>query len=293
MKTIKPTFTIILIAFSLISFSQQEIPLYDGSIPNTKPFALSQIPGLLVYLPKTTAINKTAVIICPGGGYGGLGIQGEGIDAAKWFNTFSIAAFVLKYRLPNEETMIDKSIAPLQDAQRAIQLLRERAGEWGIDTSRIGIMGFSAGGHLASTAGTHFRYETIENKKHTSLRPDFMILAYSVISFADSITHSGSKNNLIGPNPDSSLTRLYSNEWQVTKETPPAFIVHAEDDDGVPVFNSLYFYEALVKNHIPAELIIYPSGGHAFGIRGPMKSNDKWIDRLKDWLSAKGWLSNN
>lgn len=272
--------------------AQQEIPLYGkGPIPNSRPLpGYTNSPTLTVFLPQVENPKKTGVIICPGGAYVMLSMMGEGIEVARWLNSLGIAAFVLKYRLPNDQTMIDKTIGPLQDAQRAIQLVREHAGEWGLDSTHIGMLGFSAGGHLASTAGTHFLKTTIENYEHISLRPDFMILAYPVISFADSICHRETRDHLLGTHPDSAAILDYSNERQVTKYTPPAFIVHAEDDDGVPALNSLYFYEALVKNEVPAELIIYPKGRHAFGLKNSGAGGDEWTDRLKSWLRSNGWL---
>ncbi|HWB94464.1 MAG TPA: alpha/beta hydrolase [Puia sp.] len=289
--------------------AQQILPLYgDQPIPNSKPAAdqekidtsktppyrlsYSKVshPTLAVYLPPAGTANGTAVVVCPGGGYVHLAMTHEGIDVARWLNSLGVAAFVLKYRLPSDETMIDKTIGPLQDAQRAIQLVRQRAGDWGVDPSRVGIMGFSAGGHLASTAGTHFDQAVIDNKDHISLRPDFMVLLYPVISFADSIAHRGSRDYLLGKNPDPAKVLAYSNELRVTAQTPPTFLVHDEDDRTVMVVNSLYFYEALVKNHVPAELTIYPRGGHGFGLHNPTTGADQWPDRLADWMKVNGWV---
>ncbi|HLI93223.1 MAG TPA: alpha/beta hydrolase [Puia sp.] len=287
--------------------AQRELPLYgDQPIPNSKPgpdlesvdssvspvrysYSLVSRPTLRVYLPPAGKGNGTAVVICPGGGYLHLAYTHEGTDVARMLNEWGIAAFVLKYRLPNDETMVDKSIGPLQDAQRAIQLVRERASEWGIKPAQVGIMGFSAGGHLASTEGTHFSQPVIANPAGTSLRPDFMILLYPVISFVDSIAHRGSRDNLIGLNPDEKLVIRFSNEYQVTPQTPPTFMVHAEDDKTVPVANSLHFFEALEKNGVPAEMHIYPGGGHGFGLHNPT-TTDQWTDRLKNWLASGGWL---
>jgi acetyl esterase/lipase len=278
--------------------AQQELPLYGNQpIPNLKPgpnletvdtsanpvrysYSLVSRPTLQVFLPPPGKANGTAVVICPGGGYLHLAFTHEGTDVARMLNDLGIAAFVLKYRLPN---------GPLQDAQRAIQLVRERAGDWGINPARVGIMGFSAGGHLASTAGTHFNQAVIDNPANISLRPDFMILLYPVISFEDSIAHRGSRDNLIGLHPDAALIRKFSNELQVTAQTPPTFLVHAGDDKTVPVANSLHFYEALQANGVPAEMHIYPQGGHGFGMNNPT-TTDRWTDRLKNWLLAGGWL---
>lgn len=300
--------SIIALMSSLMLHAQQELPLYGSQpIPNSKPgtngevvdtssgqptrYSFSKVshPTLTVYLPEKA--NGTAVVVCPGGGYTHLAMTHEGTDVAKWLNSLGITAFLLKYRLPSDETMVDKTIGPLQDAQRAIQLVRQRAAEWGVDGGRVGILGFSAGGHLASTAGTHFLQTTIDNSNiaQVSLRPDFMVLLYPVISFNDSIGHVGSRENLIGQHPDPALIIAFSNERQVTPQTPPTFIVHAEDDKTVPVQNSLSFYEALVRNGVPAELHVYPRGGHGWGLWNPL-SKDQWPDRFKEWMEVNGWL---
>lgn len=299
-----------LFLFSLLmAVAQQELPLYGTDpIPNSKPvpdqekadsgkrpgyYELSKVsrPTLTVFLPAKGKGNGTSVIICPGGGYIHLAMTHEGMEVARLLNEMGITAFVLKYRLPSDETMPDKTIGPLQDAQRAIQLVRQRAAEWGIHPERVGIMGFSAGGHLASTAATHFEKATIGNKDNISLRPDFMVLLYPVISFSDSIGHTGSRNALIGTDAktSASLIHEYSNDLQVTAKTPPAFIVHAEDDKTVPVANSLHFYESLLHNNVPAELHIYPKGGHGFGLHNPT-TKDQWPDRLSNWMQSNGWL---
>jgi acetyl esterase/lipase len=301
--------SLLFIPFFIVSMAQaqQELPLYGtGPIPNSKPASdrersdpgkepyrtslfLVSHPTLTVYLPPKEKANGTAVVICPGGGYSHLAMGHEGVEVAERLNEMGIAAFVLKYRLPSDETMVNKEIGPLQDAQRAIQVVRQRAGEWGVDTGHVGIMGFSAGGHLASTAGTHFNRVTIENKDNISLRPDFMILLYPVISFSDSIGHRGSRDCLIGKNPAPSAILEYSNELQVTEQTPPAFIVQAEDDRTVQAANSLYFYEAMLHKKVPAELHVYPKGGHGFGLHNKT-TKDQWLDRLKNWMDANGWL---
>jgi acetyl esterase/lipase len=286
--------------------AQQIIPLYRDSIPNSRPgkdeeqadpgkepghTSLSKVsrPSLTAFLPAKELANGTAVIVCPGGGYTHLAIGHEGFEVAKRLNELGIAAFVLKYRLPSDLTMIDKEIGPLQDAQRAIQLVRENATSWGVDPVRVGIMGFSAGGHLASTAGTHFTRAAIDNKEGSSLRPDFMILLYPVISFSDSIGHRGSRDNLIGVNPTPDKVREYSNELQVTTQTPPCFIVQAGDDRTVKAQNSIDFYEALLRHGVAAELHMYPKGGHGFGLHNP-STKDQWMDRLQNWLDSNGWL---
>ena len=299
-------FVFIYAFFMMTSFSQTIIPLYKDSIPNSKPSPNEESstyegenkilivhnvsrPSLTVFLQPKEKASGAAVIICPGGGYSILAASHEGYDVAKKLNEMGVAAFVLKYRIPDDKTMLNKEIGPLQDAQRAIQIVREEAVEWNINPSRIGILGFSAGGHLASTAGTHFNKAVIENKNNTSLRPDFMVLVYPVISFTDSIGHIGSRDNLLGKNPSEEKIRAYSGELQVVANTPPAFLVHAGNDDVVKVQNSIRFYEAEQKNNIPAELHIYPKGGHGFGMNNPT-TKDLWMERLKNWLDLNGWL---
>ena len=278
-----------------MSNAQTVIPLYDGSIPNnktaTKPetnmgngrIAGVTTPTLTVYLPEKKDSFLTAVIICPGGGYARLAIDHEGHEVAKTFNQKGVAAFVLKYRIPTDSSMNNKEIVPLQDAERAIQLVREKAKEWNINPDKIGIMGFSAGGHLASTLGTHFNMEMVDNPKNINLRPDFMILGYPVISFADSLAHMGSRDNLIGKNASVEKIRLYSNELQITAQTPPTFLVHASDDKTVKVENSILFFEALLKNKVLAEMHIYEKGGHGFGLHNPTTKSD-WFDIAINWM---------
>ncbi|MEI9942862.1 MAG: alpha/beta hydrolase [Chitinophagaceae bacterium] len=289
-----------------VAAAQEIIPLYKGDIPNYRTsvdeeksvvgndsilrIQAVQKPTLTVYLPAKEKANGTAVIICPGGGYGILAFKLEGIDVAKKFNEWGVTAFVLKYRIPNDKWMMQKETGPLQDAQRGIQLVRENADRWNIDTSRIGIMGFSAGGHLASTAATHFNKNYIDNPGKINLRPDFQLLLYPVISFADSITHRGSKDNLIGKTPSEEMTRDYSNELQITATSPPAFLVHAADDKAVNPLNSIFYYQNLLKNKISAELHIYERGGHGFGLNNKT-TKDLWMDRLHNWMDAKGWLT--
>ncbi|MEO6719159.1 MAG: alpha/beta hydrolase [Ferruginibacter sp.] len=288
-----------------IAISQTVIPLYKGAIPNSKPSKdeekvemrdgieiTSKIsrPTLKIFLPAKEKATGAAVVICPGGGYGINASSHEGTDVAKEFVKSGIAAIVLKYRIPNDETMIDRTIGPLQDAQQAIKTVREKAKEWNINPGRIGIMGFSAGGHLASTAGTHFNKAVIENKEGTSLRPDFQILVYPVINFNDpSIAHRGSAEQLLGKNATADKLKEYSNELNVTDQTPPTFLVHASDDDGVKPNNSIVFYEALLQHHVPAELHIYQNSGHGFGMK-LKNSKEWWMDTCKNWMAANGWL---
>ncbi len=281
----------------------ETIPLYN-TIPNSKASANTEgsnttdgilivsnvsIPSLTIYRPAKAIDKAAAIIICPGGGYSVLAAGHEGSEVAKVLNEWGIVCFVLKYRLPDEKIMINKTIGPLQDAQRAIQVVRQNAKQWNVDPGKIGIMGFSAGGHLASTASTHFNKPVIDNPANTSLRPDFSVLVYPVISFTDSLTHMGSRNNLVGENPSAEKIQEYSNELQVNGQTPPAFLVHASDDDGVKVGNSIQYYEALTRNNIPAELRLYPWGGHGFGMNNKTTS-DGWMNRLRTWLKANHYI---
>ncbi len=281
--------------------AQRTIPLYEGAVPNSKPYPtkekwdpqnngdtivrLISQPTLSIFLPEKEKATGAAVVICPGGGYWVASIVKEGFAVARQFNEYGIAAFVLKYRIPNDSSMINKSIGPLQDAQRAIQLVRMHATEWNVDTNKVGIMGFSAGGHVASTAATHFQHSYIDNDDKINLRPDFAIFIYPVISFQDSIAHFGSRTQLIGRFPSKTMIDSFSNELQVTKQTPPTFFVHASNDDAVPVMNSIVYYEALLRNKIPVEMHLYKSGGHGFGMKNPT-SNDLWMERCKNWMQS-------
>nr|WP_294904572.1 alpha/beta hydrolase [uncultured Lacibacter sp.] len=279
--------------------AQQQMPLYSGAVPNSKPapnkersetkdnvkrISKVSVPTLTVYKPANP--NGMSVIICPGGGYGILAFDKEGTRVAEEMNKWGITAFVLKYRLPDDTTNIDRSIAPLMDAQQAIRLVRSKAAEWGLKKDKIGIMGFSAGGHLASTAATHFSSNVdVSNKDTVSVRPDFAILIYPVISFDSSITHKGSRNNLIGATASAEKIKRYSNELQVNAKTPPSFLVHAGDDGAVPVENSIRYYQACNKYKVPVEMHLYPKGGHGFGMYNKTTS-DEWMERLKNWLSG-------
>lgn len=306
MKTIFKTllYSTILICIQVVN-AQEIIALYDAEIPNSKTtpnrekaelgadgiFRISNVtvPAITIYKPDKSINKGTAIIICPGGGYRILAASLEGSDVAKELIKWGITAIVLKYRLPHDSIMHDKSIGPLQDAQRAIQLVRERAAEWNINPEKIGMMGFSAGGHLAATAATRFSETLIANPKNTSLRPDFSVLIYPVISFRDEFANKGSKESLIGKNPDQQLVEKYSNELAAGPTSPPAFLVHSGDDNPVPVKNSILYYEALQKHKIYSYLMIYPKGGHGFGMHN--KSIPiKWMDNLKIWLSANNML---
>ncbi len=284
-----------LLSFTFMSHAQQVLPLYNGIIPNNKPKENPETnvnkgwivgittPTLTIYLPEKKDSFLTAVIICPGGGYGGLAIEHEGHEMAKRFNKNGIAAFVLKYRIPVDSSMDNKEIVPLQDAQRAMQLVRQNATKWNINPDKVGIMGFSAGGHLAATASTHFSTSFTENKENINLRPDFSLLIYPVISFTDSLAHMGSRENLIGKNPSAEKIKYYSNELQITSKTPPAFLVHAANDDAVKVENSIVYFEALKKNNVAAGKYIYEKGGHGFGLHNSTSPVD-WMEKVMSWM---------
>lgn len=298
--SLKISVLVVCLHLSFGSLAQQTIPLYPGDIPNAQPVPDGEVVSasqnvvnvsrqtLRIYLPPKEKANGTAVIVCPGGGYGTLVMKREGYDVAEALNRLGIAAFVLKYRLPSDKTNKDKSIAPLQDSQQAIQVVRQRAAEWNINPERIGIMGFSAGGHLAATAGTHFAKAYIDNPAGLNLRPDFMVLVYPVVSFLDSLGHTGSRDRLLGPTATTDQLKLFSNDLQVTPQTPPAIMLHSGDDKVVPVGNSLVFYEALLRNGVPATLHIYPKGNHGFSL-APAKED--WFEQCKTWLASNGWAT--
>jgi acetyl esterase/lipase len=242
------------------------------------------VPSLTVFLPPVEKANGTAVLICPGGGYGVLAFDHEGFAIARWLNDNGIAGIILKYRLPSDFIMRNKSIGPLQDAQEAIRIIRRNASQWKITQNRIGVIGFSAGGHLASTLSTHFDEKVYETKDTTSARPDFSLLIYPVITFDSSFTHAGSRRNLIGDNPSEELIRHFSNELKITGRTPHAFLVHSSDDKAVPVKNSLVYYEGLVKNNIAAEMHIFQKGGHGYGLAIGRGTESAWPDLCLRWL---------
>ena len=285
------------------SFGQTILPLWPDGVPNQNPsrevenkmykdilrISNVQNPTLEVFLPAKKTATGQAVVICPGGGYSILAYDWEGIDIAKWYNAQGIAAVVLKYRLPKSITLIKPEIAPLQDAQRAIRLVRHNAKKWNVDPTQIGVMGFSAGGHLASTLGTHFAEDVLGDSKDSinslSARPDFMVLIYPVITFDKKHYHRGSKNNLIGENASQELIDHYSNDLQVSSDTPTTFLLHTTDDKVVPVVNSLLFYQALKRNGVAVEMHIYPEGGHGFGLGIGRGHLQQWPDRLKQWLN--------
>ncbi|TDT40468.1 acetyl esterase/lipase [Maribacter spongiicola] len=245
-----------------------------------------QVPTIEVYLPSKRDATGEAVLIFPGGGYGILAYDWEGTDIAKFFNSKGIAGIVVKYRLPSDVSQKDKKYVPLIDAQRAIRLVRSNAEQFNLKSNKIGIIGFSAGGHLASTLGTHFNekvYKAVDDIDNESARPDFMALGYPVISFGE-LTHQGSKRNLIGKNASIHIVDYFSNEKQVTEQTPPTFLLHATDDTVVPVENSLLFYKAVKEKGVSATMHIYPKGGHGFGLGLHDEHLKDWSDLLIDWM---------
>lgn len=255
---------------------------------NTKEIYAVKNPTLEIFLPSSD-IKKTdkAILILPGGGYEFLAYTREGEDIAKWFNSKGITAFVLKYRLPTSKSLITPFEAPLQDAQRAIRWVRLNAEKWNINKNKIGVLGFSAGGHLAATLGTQYDSKNNFTEKPIdtiSAKPNFLVLIYPVISMQDEITHEGSRQNLIGKNPSEELINRFSNELNVTKNIPPTFLIHATDDVLVTAKNSLVFYNALLENNVKAAMHIYPFGGHGFDLAVGRGYLETWTNRLYDWL---------
>lgn len=238
--------------------------LEDGRVGNVTD------PSVYVYLADPEKNTGTAVVVCPGGGYVRLAMNHEGHDVARWLAAHGITALVLKYRMPNGHTDV-----PLSDAHRAIRIVREHAAEWGVDPKKVGIAGSSAGGHLAATAATHFDAAT---------RPDFAVLFYPVISFEPAITHGDSSSGLLGENPEEALIRLWSNDLQVSPETPPTLLFHSDDDRSVPVANSLRFYGAMKRDGVPGALYVFPVGGHGWGFRPEFRYHEEWKTLLLKWL---------
>ncbi len=267
-----------------------KILLWPQGAPDAKGDQDGDKPNLTVYSAPEDQANGTAIIVCPGGGYGHLSLDKEGKDVALWLNTLGVTAFVLDYRHAGKGYHFP---APLEDTQRAVRLVRTNAATWKINPARIGLMGFSAGGHLASTVGTHFDAGNAQAEDpidRASCRPDFLVLCYAVISFSPEITHSGSKKNLLGDKPDPELVKNLSNETQVTAETPPTFLFCTNADTTVPAENSVEFYLALRKAKVPAELHIYQQGAHGVGLAPNDPVLSTWKDRLADWLKIHGLL---
>jgi len=266
--------------------------LWPGGAPGAKGEAEGDKPTLTIYLPAQEKATGAAIVICPGGGYGALAMDHEGHQIAQWLNSFGVAGFIVKYRHRNSGAGYGHP-APLQDAQRAVRTVRSRAKEWGVDPNRIGILGFSAGGHLASSAATHFNesfYEARDAIDRVSCRPDFAVLVYPVISFTEPFTHVGSRQNLLGREPDQALVEKMSNEKQVTPQTPPTFLIATWEDTAVPAENSIYFYLALRKANVPAEMHIFLKGQHGFGLGQKLGAVSAWPGLCKRWMAESGFL---
>lgn len=264
----------------------------EPTITNGEPTRYVRVtePTLTVFLPPEEKAAGTAVLICPGGGYATLAFSHEGYAIARWLNENGIAGIILKYRLPSDLIMKDKSVGPLQDAQEALRIIRRHSAEWNINPRKIGVIGFSAGGHLASTLSTHYDEKVYEAKDTTSARPDFSILVYPVITFDVSFTHAGSRRNLIGENPSEEAIKYFSNELQINEKTPPAFLVHSGDDKGVPVKNSIVYYQGLQKYNIPSELHVFQKGGHGYGLSVDNGTQSAWPTLCISWLKSAGLL---
>jgi acetyl esterase/lipase len=303
----KSYLSLFLIGFAMNSIAQTQpiqLSLYKGEIPYAKASDMVEEiedndiivvrkvvePMVEVFLPARRNATGQAVLICPGGGYGVLAYDWEGLDMAKWLNSHGIAGVVLKYRLPSSKSQTEPHLVPLTDAKEAMRLIRENAEKWGIDKKKIGVLGFSAGGHLASSLATH--YDDEENEPATSRmefspRPDFVILGYPVVSFDPTFTHSGSRNNLLPEGTASEWVDYFSNEKHVNASTPPSFIFHSQDDSGVPVAHSIRFYEALTSAGVPAEMHLYPTGGHGYALSVNKEGTQKgWMDSCIKWIRS-------
>jgi acetyl esterase/lipase len=284
--------SLILFAFTGLIFAQQPstVPLWPNGAPGALGNDDSDKPTLTVFSPWDKPVSRTAIVVCPGGSYGMLADNHEGRQVANWLNSLGMVAFVLKYRLgPRYHHPIE-----LGDAQRAIRLVRTQAAQYGVAPDRIGIMGFSAGGHLASTAGTHFDAgdpAAADPIDHASSRPDFLVLGYPVISFTTPYRHQGSLKNLLGDHPDPKLVENLSNELQVTPRTPPTFLFHTNEDTGVPAENSVLFYLALRKAGVPAEMHIFERGPHGVGLALADPALAMWPTLLANWFRVRGLLA--
>lgn len=276
------------------------VPLWEGKAPHAVGDTAADKPHVTVFRPAAGKANGTAVVICPGGGYGFLADDHEGKQVAEFMNGLGVTAFVLKYRIVTKDRPGPLHPAPLEDAQRAIRLVRAKAAEYGVNPERVGIVGFSAGGHLASSAATHFdkgQGKGSDAIEAQSCRPDFAILAYPVISMESGVTHGGSRNNLLGANPDAKLVEHLSNDRQVTKDTPPTFIFHTSEDKAVLADNPVRFYLACKAAGVPCELHVYEKGKHGVGLgrdpkwTGGEPSVATWPDRLADWMRSRGLLT--
>ncbi|MEM9329094.1 MAG: alpha/beta hydrolase [Bacteroidota bacterium] len=292
--------TLIALTMAFLTSAQDEMDLWSDEIPfriendevkeyinpeRTETIIVHQIvkPTLRAYVDTDKTEPTAAVVICPGGGYTINAIGHEGYDVAEWFNSIGVAAFVLKYRVPDDRVMTHKAMVPLADAQQAMRLVRQNAEEWNVDPERVGIMGFSAGGHLASTVSTHYEIDAADTGDPTNLRPDFSVLVYPVIAM-DGTGHRGSKKRLIGEGARQDTVALFNNHQWVDEQTPPTFLVHSSDDGGVPVSNSIKYYMACVEAGVPASLHAFSKGGHGYGMGNERGPESPWVPLLSDWL---------
>ncbi len=265
-------------------------PLWPGGAPGALGDEPNDKPTLTIWLPEEEKATGTAIVVCPGGGYGHLAVDHEGKQIAEWLNSFGVAAFVLEYRHRGRGY---GHPAPLQDAQRAIRTVRAGAEVFGVDPKRIGILGFSAGGHLASSAATHFDAgdaNAADPVQRVSCRPDFALLCYAVIALGEPFTHAGSQRNLLGPDAQEELVRSLSNEKQVSPETPPTFLWHTDEDRGVPSENSVQFYLACRRHGVPAELHVFRTGRHGLGLAADVPGTREWPKLFEQWMQAQGFL---
>lgn len=297
-KRIKNFIKAILIFMGSIGCLQaqnEEIPLWSFEIPGSiKADDYNEIynenldqlrkvvnPTLTMFVPEKP--NGTSIVICPGGGYAYLAINKEGFKVAKWLNTLGITAFVLKYRLPSDDIMQDKSVGPLQDAQESIRLIRRHAEKWQLNPDKTGVIGFSAGGHVASSLSTHYNDTLYKLEDPISAKPNFCILAYPVITMETEMTHKGSRNNLLGISASNELIEYFSNEKHIDSNTPATYLVHANDDKGVPDENSIRYFLALKEHNVPSEIHLYQNGGHGFGL-GNKGTSKNWTNQCEEWL---------
>lgn len=269
----------------------ETIPLWPNGAPGEPATKPEDQPVLLLSRPAVDIATKAAVIVVPGGGYGSLAMDHEGSQIAEWLNSLGVTAFILKYRMNKTG---HQHPVPMLDGQRAIRLVRSRAAEWKIDPQKIGVLGFSAGGHLTSTLGTHFDAgdaNATDAIDRASSRPDFLVLCYPVITMTQDFMHRGSLRNLLGASPDPELAESLSNETQVTRDTPPTFLFHTNEDTGVLAENSAAFYAALRRVGVPAEMHIYEKGPHGVGLAKKIPGTSSWPERCREWMEGRGLLA--
>ena len=302
MNLLKPHIYLVLLIMGHTYAQNEVINIWEESVPNSiysadyqedyneKEDRLSNVtyPTLTVFEPENP--NRTSVIICPGGGYQFLAINKEGYKTAEWFNSMGITAFVLKYRLPSDEIMENKSVGPLQDAQEAVRYIRRHASNWNLDPNKIGVLGYSAGGHLAVSLSTKYDEEVYTPQDETSAKPNFSLLIYPVFSMTDETTHQGSRNRLLGKNPSDELIQQFSAEKLVNAKTPPAFLVHALDDKGVAAENSIDYFLKLRQHQDISEMHLYQNGGHGFGL-GNKGSSRFWTKTAEKWLKQNEFIN--